>query len=142
MLFRRVFTSGLNAVRSFSVSRQLLGNLSPELKTKIQGLVEQGDVVLFMKGSPDQPMCGFSKTAKMILEFHQIPFKSVNVLADEDVREGIKEFSDWPTIPQLYVKGQFVGGSDILLQMHKDGEITQVFEDNGIKSKFSDQDKI
>ncbi|CAD5221274.1 unnamed protein product [Bursaphelenchus xylophilus] len=94
-----------------------------------------------MKGSPEQPMCGFSKTAKMILEFHQIPFKSVDVLVDEDVRNGIKEYSDWPTIPQLYVKGQFVGGSDILLQMHKDGELTEMFQSHGIKSKFSDQDK-
>jgi monothiol glutaredoxin len=84
-------------------------------------------------------MCGFSKNVKLVLEAHEVDFKDYNILEDEELRQGIKEFSDWPTIPQLYVKGKFIGGSDILVQMHKDGEITDFFDENGVPSRFSEK---
>ncbi|KAI6207207.1 Glutaredoxin [Aphelenchoides fujianensis] len=101
-------------------------------------MVDGNDVVLFMKGTPQEPMCGFSKLAKTVLEHHEIDYKSYDVLADEELRQGIKDFSDWPTIPQVYVKGKFIGGSDILRQMHQDGVFHEEFEKFGIKSKYSE----
>ncbi|KAI6190910.1 Glutaredoxin domain containing protein [Aphelenchoides bicaudatus] len=142
-LIKRTLTSqpqtAFNSLRLLSVSHSLFGEVSPDLRSRIQKLVDANDIVLFMKGTPEQPMCGFSRNAKKILEFHGVQFKTYNVLDDDELRQGIKEYSDWPTIPQVYVKGKFVGGSDILLQMHKDGEITDFLETNGIKSKFSEQ---
>ena len=94
--------------------------------------VAQHDVVLFMKGTPDQPRCGFSSLAVQILDHVGANFVGVDVLQDEALREGIKSFTDWPTIPQLYVKGEFVGGSDIMREMYESGELLQVLKDAGV----------
>lgn len=99
--------------------------LTPELKNKIEGLVAQNDVVLFMKGTRGAPQCGFSAQVVQILDRFLDEYATVNVLADPDVREGIKEFSDWPTIPQLYIKGEFQGGCDIVKGMLANGELKQ-----------------
>jgi len=93
---------------------------------RIQEIVGSNDVVLFMKGTELFPQCGFSSRAVAILERIGVPFKTVDVLQDPEIRQGIKEFSDWPTIPQLYVKGQFVGGSDIMMEMFESGELQQL----------------
>ena len=96
---------------------------------RLTQIVNQNDVVLFMKGTPLFPQCGFSSRAVAILEHCGVDFESVDVLQDMDIRQGIKAFSDWPTIPQLYVKGEFVGGSDIMTEMYQAGELQQLLED-------------
>jgi monothiol glutaredoxin len=93
---------------------------------RIGEIVKANEVVLFMKGTPLFPQCGFSSRAVTILEHLGVPFESVDVLQDLEIRQGIKEYSDWPTIPQLYVKGEFVGGSDIMMEMFKSGELQQL----------------
>lgn len=98
----------------------------------IQENVDSHDVVLFMKGTPVFPQCGFSSTVVQILTYLGVQFKSVNVLDNDIVREGIKEFSDWPTIPQLYVKGEFVGGCDIVREMFEQGELRDYLAEHGI----------
>ena len=95
---------------------------------RIDGIVKSSDVVLFMKGSPLFPQCGFSGRAIAILDHLGVKFDTVDVLQDQEVREGIKAYSDWPTIPQLYVKGEFVGGSDIMMEMFESGELQQLVE--------------
>ena len=99
---------------------------------RIRNIVETNPVVLFMKGTPVFPQCGFSSTVVQILSYLGVKFTSVNVLEDMDVREGIKQFSNWPTIPQLYVKGEFVGGCDIVKEMFEAGELQQLFKDQGL----------
>ena len=99
---------------------------------RIQGEINENDVVLFMKGSPMMPQCGFSAAVSHVLSTLQVKFKGVDVLQDMEVREGIKEFSNWPTIPQLYVKGEFVGGCDIVREMAESGELQQMFEEKGV----------
>jgi monothiol glutaredoxin len=97
-----------------------------DAKQRIEALVKANDVVLFMKGTPLFPQCGFSSRAISILDHLGVPFETVDVLADQDIRAGIKDYSDWPTIPQLYVKGEFVGGSDIMMEMFESGELKQL----------------
>ena len=99
---------------------------------RIAEIVNGSDVVLFMKGTPLFPQCGFSSKAIAILEHLGVEYGSVDVLQDMEVRQGIKEFSDWPTIPQLYVKGEFVGGSDIMMEMFEAGELQQLMADAGV----------
>ena len=99
---------------------------------RIQNEIDEHPVVLFMKGSPMMPQCGFSAAVAHVLSSMQIKFKGVNVLEDMEIREGIKEFSNWPTIPQLYVKGEFVGGCDIVREMAESGELQQIFEEKGV----------
>ncbi len=94
-----------------------------DIQQKIGDLVGQNDVLLFMKGSPLFPQCGFSSRAIAILDHLEVEYETVDVLADQEIRQGIKEFSDWPTVPQLYVKGEFVGGSDIMMEMFESGEL-------------------
>ena len=94
--------------------------------------IKSADVVLFMKGVPAQPQCGFSATVVQILSYLGVPFKGINVLADPEIRQGIKEFSNWPTIPQLYVKGEFVGGCDIVKEMFEEGELKDFLTQKGI----------
>ena len=106
--------------------------MSDEVQDRIQGLVDSNDVLLFMKGSPLFPQCGFSSRAVAILNHLNVAFESVDVLQDQEVRQGIKAFSDWPTIPQLYVKGEFVGGSDIMMEMYESGELQQLLADKGV----------
>tara|TARA_B100000941_G_C28490102_1_gene547383 strand:- start:1110 stop:1421 length:312 start_codon:yes stop_codon:yes gene_type:complete len=99
-----------------------------EIKNKIEDLIKQNDVCLFMKGTPDSPQCGFSLAVSNILKHLNINFKGVNVLEDENLRQGIKNFSDWPTIPQLYIKGEFIGGCDIVKEMFENGELKKMLE--------------
>src|SRR3954462_8088944 len=106
--------------------------MTDDVQGRLQGLVEQNDVLLFMKGSPLFPQCGFSSRAVAILNHLGGEFDSVDVLQDQGVRQGIKAFSDWPTIPQLYVKGEFVGGSDIMMEMYESGELGQLLEEKGV----------
>ena len=101
---------------------------------RIDGIVKSHDVVLFMKGTPLFPQCGFSSRAIAILEHLDVPFHSVDVLQDQEVRQGIKAYSDWPTIPQLYVKGEFVGGSDIMMEMFEAGELQALMADSGVQA--------
>ena len=101
----------------------------------IKSEIENNDVCLFMKGTPDAPQCGFSMTTSNILKVLEVNFKGVNVLADQKLREGIKVFSDWPTIPQLYVKNEFIGGCDIVKEMYDNGELAKLFESKGIDFK-------
>jgi monothiol glutaredoxin len=97
-----------------------------DVKERLDALVKSNEVVLFMKGSALFPQCGFSSRAVAILDHLGVPFETVDVLADPEIRAGIKEYSDWPTIPQLYVKGEFVGGSDIMMEMFESGELQQL----------------
>ena len=101
---------------------------------RIQDEVNSSDVVLFMKGSPVFPQCGFSAAVVQALTLIGVKFKGIDVLQDPDIRDGIKEFTNWPTIPQLYVKGEFVGGCDIVREMHETGELGQYFADNGVET--------
>ena len=103
-----------------------------EIKEKLKQIIATNDVCLFMKGVPEAPQCGFSMAVSNILKHLNINFKGINVLADENVRQGIKEFSDWPTIPQLYVKGEFVGGCDIVKEMFEKGELKTLLESKKI----------
>jgi monothiol glutaredoxin len=105
----------------------------------IGNAVKTNDVVLFMKGTPDQPQCGFSGRVVKMLDFMGVAYAGVNVLQSDDLRNGIKEFSDWPTIPQLYVKGEFVGGCDIITEMFQNGELKQAFTDGGIEVKEANE---
>jgi monothiol glutaredoxin len=95
---------------------------------KIDELVKSKDVLLFMKGSPEQPQCGFSMTVSKILKDLKIKFYSINVLEDEEIRVGIKQYSNWPTIPQLYIKGNFIGGCDIVKEMYQKGELQKILK--------------
>ena len=99
-----------------------------DIKTEIKKLINTNDVCLFMKGVPDAPQCGFSMTVSNILKHLNVNFKGVNVLDDQNLRQGIKEFSDWPTIPQLYIKGEFIGGCDIVKEMFENGELKNLLE--------------
>ena len=98
-----------------------------EIKEKIEKLINENEVCLFMKGTPDAPQCGFSMAVSNVLKHLNVKFMSVNVLEDEKLRQGIKEFSDWPTIPQLYVKKEFIGGCDIVKEMFEKGELKNLF---------------
>jgi monothiol glutaredoxin len=99
---------------------------------RIDTLVKSNDVVLFMKGSPLFPQCGFSSKAIAILDHLGVTYESVDVLQDMEIRQGIKEYSDWPTVPQLYVKGEFLGGSDIMMEMYEAGELQEMVEQHGL----------
>ena len=103
-----------------------------EIKTKIKDLIDGNDVCLFMKGTPESPQCGFSMAVSNVLKHLKVNFKGINVLDDENLRQGIKDFSDWPTIPQLYVKGQFIGGCDIVKEMFEKGELNTLFKEKKI----------
>ena len=103
-----------------------------EINKKIENLIKDNDVCLFMKGTPDAPQCGFSMTVSNVLKYLNINFKGINVLEDENLRQGIKDYSDWPTIPQLYVKNEFVGGCDIVKEMFENGELKKFFEEKKI----------
>jgi monothiol glutaredoxin len=104
-------------------------------KEKISAEIASENVVLFMKGTPVFPQCGFSATVVGVLTHLGVPFRGINVLEDDSIREGIKAYSDWPTIPQLYVKNEFVGGCDIIREMYETGELTEMFQTHGIDAK-------
>ena len=110
------------------------GSGDSDISKRISGLVSASDVVVFMKGIPASPRCGFSNAVCQIFRMHNVNIEAHDVLADEELRQGIKEYSNWPTIPQVYFKGEFIGGCDILLQMHQSGELIEELEKIGIKS--------
>mgnify|MGYP001456054755 FL=1 len=103
-----------------------------EIKEKIKNLIDTNEVCLFMKGTPESPQCGFSMAVSNVLKHLKVNFKGVNVLEDENLRQGIKEFSDWPTIPQLYIKSEFIGGCDIVKEMFEKGELKTKLEEKKI----------
>ncbi|MEH6675204.1 MULTISPECIES: Grx4 family monothiol glutaredoxin [unclassified Sulfitobacter] len=113
-----------------------------DAKTQIQETITAHTVVLFMKGNKTMPQCGFSSRVAGVLNYMNVDYTDVNVLADEGLRQGIKEFSDWPTIPQLYVKGEFVGGCDIITEMMLSGELDTLLEENGVGFDKDAADKI
>ena len=109
--------------------------MDQQIKNLINKEINDNDVCLFMKGTPDAPQCGFSMAVSNILKILEVNYKCVNVLEDQSIREGIKVFSDWPTIPQLYIKKEFVGGCDIIKEMYENGELKKILQDKGISSK-------
>jgi|TARA_B100001094_G_scaffold309361_1_gene342931 monothiol glutaredoxin len=109
--------------------------MDDQTKTLIQNHIDNNDVCLFMKGTPDAPQCGFSMAVSNILRLLEVNYKGVNVLEGQNLRDGIKIFSDWPTIPQLYIKKEFVGGCDIIKEMYENGELKKIFENKGINFK-------
>ncbi len=109
--------------------------MDEQVKSLIQNHIDNNEVCLFMKGTPDAPQCGFSMAVANILKILEVNYKGINVLEDQKIREGIKIFSDWPTIPQLYVKKEFVGGCDIVKEMFENGELKKAFDDKGINYK-------
>ncbi|SEN65245.1 Grx4 family monothiol glutaredoxin [Palleronia pelagia] len=111
-------------------------------ETQIKETVTNNDVVLFMKGTKSMPQCGFSSRVAGVLNFMGVDFADINVLADEELRQGIKDYSDWPTIPQLYVKGEFVGGCDIVTEMTLSGELDELFQKEGVNFDKAAADKI
>jgi monothiol glutaredoxin len=102
--------------------------MSPETKARIDSLIEENKILVFMKGNKLMPQCGFSNNVVQILNVLGVPFETVDVLADEDIRQGIKEYSSWPTIPQIYLNGEFLGGSDILIKMYQEGNLQERVE--------------
>jgi len=113
-----------------------------DAKTRIEETVKSNDVVLFMKGTKAMPQCGFSSRVAGVLNYMGVEFQDVNVLTADAIRQGIKDYSDWPTIPQLYVKGEFVGGCDIITEMTLSGELDGLFDQNGISFNKDAADKI
>ena len=109
--------------------------MDDKTKDLIKNHIDNNSVCLFMKGTPDAPQCGFSMATSNILKVLEVNFKGVNVLENQNLREGIKIFSDWPTIPQLYVKNEFIGGCDIVKEMYESGELAKLFESKGINFK-------
>ena len=109
--------------------------MNDDIKNMIQNEIDNNEVCLFMKGTPDAPQCGFSMAVSNMLKILEVNFKGINVLENQELREGIKVFSDWPTIPQLYIKKEFVGGCDIIKEMYENGELKQTLEAKGINFK-------
>ena len=109
--------------------------MDQQTKELIENEINNNDVCLFMKGTPDAPQCGFSMAISNILKILDVNFKGINVLESENLRQGIKEFSDWPTIPQLYIKKEFIGGCDIIKEMYENGELIKIFEGKNIAFK-------
>ncbi len=109
--------------------------MDQQINDLIKNEIENNEICLFMKGTPDAPQCGFSMAVSNILKILEVKFKGVNVLENQNLREGIKLYSDWPTIPQLYVKNEFIGGCDIIKEMYETGELAKLFEDKNINFK-------
>ena len=114
------------------LSRKSINKSTDKIKNLIQNHIDNNEVCLFMKGTPDSPQCGFSMAVSNVLKHLKVNFKGINVLEDEKLRQGIKEFSDWPTIPQLYVRKEFIGGCDIVKEMFEKGELKKLFEEKKI----------
>ena len=109
--------------------------LNEEVKNKIENNIQKNDVCLFMKGTPDAPQCGFSMAVSNVLKHLEIKFTGINILEDSDLRDGIKIYSEWPTIPQLYIKGEFIGGCDIVKEMFENGELQKILSNKSIAFK-------
>ena len=110
-------------------------NMDQQTSDLISKEIEGNEVCLFMKGTPDAPQCGFSMAVSNMLKILEVNFNGINVLEDQSIREGIKTFSDWPTIPQLYIKKEFIGGCDIIKEMYENGELKKIFDEKGINYK-------
>ena len=106
--------------------------MSTNIKDEIKNIIEKNDICLFMKGTPDSPQCGFSMAVSNVLKHLNVKFKGVNVLEDQNLRQGIKDYSDWPTIPQLYIKGEFIGGCDIVKEMFEKGDLKKILEEKSL----------
>ncbi|KAJ3657913.1 hypothetical protein Zmor_009689 [Zophobas morio] len=126
-----IFSKSNNLLRT---AASLARFYSAKPAEEIQKMVNNNKVVVFMKGVPEQPRCGFSNAVVQIMRMHGVKYEAHDVLADEALRQGIKDFSNWPTIPQVFINGEFVGGCDILLQMHRSGDLIEELEKVGIKS--------
>ena len=109
--------------------------MDEQVKSTIKNEIDNNEVCLFMKGTPDEPQCGFSMAVSNILKILEVNFKGINVLADQSIRDGIKTYSDWPTIPQLYVKKEFIGGCDIIKEMYETGDLKKLFDNKGVQYK-------
>ena len=109
--------------------------MDEQVKSTIENQIDNNEVCLFMKGTPNEPQCGFSMAVSNILKILEVNFKGINVLADQSIRDGIKTYSDWPTIPQLYVKKEFIGGCDIIKEMYETGDLKKLFDNKGIQYK-------
>ena len=109
--------------------------MDDKIRDIIKGHIDNNEVCLFMKGTPDAPQCGFSMAVTNLLKILEVNFKAINVLEDQSIREGIKTFSDWPTIPQLYIKKEFIGGCDIIKEMYENGELKKILETKNINFK-------
>ena len=109
--------------------------MDDKTKSEIQSMIDDNEICLFMKGTPDAPQCGFSMAVSNMLKILEVNYKGINVLETQSLREGIKEFSDWPTIPQVYIKGEFIGGCDIVKEMYENGELKKILKDKDIKHK-------
>ena len=109
--------------------------MEQQTKDLINNEITNNEVCLFMKGTPDAPQCGFSMAISNMLKILEVNYKGINVLENPSLREGIKEFSDWPTIPQIYIKGEFIGGCDIVKEMYENGELKKILEDKGVSFK-------
>ncbi|GFQ97721.1 glutaredoxin-related protein 5, mitochondrial [Trichonephila clavata] len=139
MALKMLFGSRNNSAKSvFLITNRFF--CSP-MNDKLSDLVKKSKVVVFMKGVPEQPRCGFSNAVVQILNMHGVKYDSYNVLDDEQLRQGIKEFSNWPTIPQVFINGEFVGGCDILLQMHQKGELIEELKKVNITSALLSDEK-
>ncbi|RWS28527.1 glutaredoxin-related protein 5-like protein [Leptotrombidium deliense] len=119
------------------VRRQL--STTQNIQQQIESLLKENKVVVFMKGIEGAPRCGFSNAVSQVLSMHGVKFKSVDVLSDEELRQGIKDYSNWPTIPQVFIAEQFIGGCDIILQMHQNGQLIESLKKAGIKSALEDK---
>jgi monothiol glutaredoxin len=115
-------SNSFNVLNS-EIQEIIVTDKNQDLKTQIENLISSSKIVLFMKGNAEMPMCGFSANSVAILKNLGVPFKTFNILNDPDIRQGLKDFSNWPTYPQLYIKGQLIGGNDILTAMYKNGEL-------------------
>ncbi|CAF0974382.1 unnamed protein product [Adineta ricciae] len=123
---------------SSSTESQTAASLDPEFKKKIDDFVKSNKIAIFIKGEPNAPRCGFSNAVLQILNLHGCDFKSKNILEDEQLRQNMKNYSNWPTFPQVYFDGEFIGGCDILLGMHQSGELVDELKKIGIRSKLAD----
>ncbi|KAM3918731.1 glutaredoxin-related protein 5, mitochondrial [Leptodactylus fuscus] len=131
--------SRVSAALRSPVLRRLLSESSSNSREHLEGLVKKDKVVVFMKGTPAQPLCGFSNAVVQILRMHGVDeYAAYNVLEDQDLRQGVKNYSNWPTIPQVFLNGEFVGGCDILLQMHQNGDLVEELKKLGIRSALLD----
>ena len=124
----------MNYMHQHSLQKKI-NIMNDSTKEKINNIIKKNDVCLFMKGTPDVPQCGFSMAVSNVLKHLDVKFTGINVLEDNEIREGIKIFSDWPTIPQLYVKGSFIGGCDIIKEMFQSKDLQKTFKENKISYK-------
>lgn len=138
-----ILTPGIATTTSQSLLRRLLSDapVAAATKEQIAELLKKDKVVVFMKGVPDAPRCGFSNAVVQILRMHGVQYGSHNVLENEAIRQGVKDFSDWPTIPQIFINGEFVGGCDILLQLHQNGELIEELKKVNIRSALLDAEE-